>query len=106
MKKAILIMTILIFASSGVFAQNIKTPKINKKQKIQADKIKQGVKSGELTHKETKKLLKLEAKLQKKKRIAKADGVITPKEKAKLRKLSKRLDGQIYKQKHDTQKRR
>jgi tellurite resistance protein len=97
---------IIGFSVSGIFAQSIKTPKINKKQKVQVEKIKQGVKSGELTRYETKRLIKQEAKLQKNKKIAKADGVITPKEKKQLRKEIRKLDAKIYKQKHDKQKRK
>ena len=106
MKKSVILIMIFSFAASGLFAQNIKTPKINKKQKVQVAKIKQGVKSGELTRLETKRLMKQEAKLQKKKKIAKADGVVTKKERKMLRKEARKLDAKIYKQKHDKQKRR
>ena len=106
MKNLVLIIMIFGFTVTGMFAQSTKTPKINKKQKVQVAKIKQGVKSGELTRVETKRLMKQEAKLQRKKKIAKADGVVTPKERKQLHKEAKKLDAKIYKQKHDKQKRK
>jgi hypothetical protein len=104
MKKLSFIIFALIFAASGIYAQNADTHKINKKQKVQLHKIKEGVKSGELTRKEEKRLLKQEAKLQKKKKIAKADGKLTPGERRKLHREARKLDAKIYKQKHDRQK--
>ena len=106
MKKLSLIIAAVLFISSGLFAQSVKTPKINKKQKNQLSRIEQGVKSGELTKRETKRLLKQEAKLQKQKKIAKSDGVVTKRERAKLNKEANKLSAKIYKQKHDKQKRR
>lgn len=105
MKKLTLIITVL-FISTTVMAQSVKTPKINKKQKNQISRIEQGVKSGELTKKETKRLMKQEAKLQKHKRIAKSDGVVTKRERSKLNHEANKLSAKIYKQKHDRQKRK
>lgn len=106
MKKLSLLLSVLMFVSSGLFAQSIKTPKINKKQKKQISKIEQGVKSGELTKRETRKLLKQEKKLQIHKKTAKSDGKVTVRERVKLNKEAKRLDAKIYKQKNDRQKRK
>lgn len=106
MKKRVLIILIIVFSVSGIFAQSTKTPKINKKLKAQVEKIMQGEKSAELTPPEAKRMMKQEAKLQKKMKIAKADGVITPKERKQMRKEIRKLDAKIYKQKHDKQKRK
>jgi hypothetical protein len=106
MKKIVLLITAILFAASGINGQNTNTPQINKKQNVQLQKIKKGVKSGELTRVEAKVLLKKEAELQKKKKIAKADGEVTRAERKLLRKEAKKLDSKIYKQKHDKQKRK
>jgi hypothetical protein len=106
MKKITAIVVLALFVSSGLNAQSIKTPKLNAKQKTQLTKIKKGVKSGELTKKETKNLLKQEQKLQKHKKIAKSDGVVTKKERARLNAEARKLDVKIYKQKHGRQKRK
>ncbi len=106
MKKSIFILSFILFVTSGLFAQSNKTPGINKQQNKQLHKINQGVKSGELTRVETHRLLTQEAKLQRHKRIAKSDGVVTPWERAKLHNETAKLNRNIYKQKHDRQKRR
>lgn len=106
MKKSIFILVSFLFLSSGLLAQSNKTPGINKKQKNQIHRIHQGVKSGELTKSETRRLLKQEAKLQKHKKMAKSDGIVTPRERVKLHNEEKKLSRKIYKQKHDRQKRK
>jgi hypothetical protein len=106
MKRTVLIIISILIATSGIYAQNTYTPKIDKKQNVQLQKIKKGVKSGELTRGEAKILLKKEAKLQKMKKISKADGKITRNERKLLRKEARKLDKKIYKQKHDKQKRK
>jgi hypothetical protein len=106
MKKIALVLVSLLFISTSIYSQSTNTPKINKKQKLQLNKIKNGINSGELTRVEAKRLLKKEAQLQKKKKIAKADGKVTRKERKMLRKEARKLDAKIYKQKHDKQKRK
>lgn len=106
MKKISLIIAAILFVSSGLFAQSTKTPKVTKKQKNQINRIEQGVKSGELTKRETRRLMVQEAKLQKQKRIAKSDGVVTKRERIKLNKEANKLSAKIYKQKHDRQTRK
>ena len=70
MKKLALVLLSLLFISTSIYSQSTKTPKINKKQKVQLKKIENGVKTGELTRFEAKRLLNKEAKLQKKKKMA------------------------------------
>jgi len=70
----------------------------------QQTRIAQGVKSGELTAKETAKLEREEAKIEKDREKALADGTLTRKEKAKLTREQNRASRHIYRQKHDAQK--
>lgn len=100
--KAIAVAIALAFTGSA-FAQTA-TPNIDKRQANQEKRIEQGVKSGELTPKETANLEKREAKLQTDKEKAKADGVVTKKERAKLQHEANRDSKAIYRQKHDAQK--
>ncbi|MCW8877254.1 MAG: hypothetical protein OQK51_09350 [Kangiellaceae bacterium] len=81
------------------------TPVLNERQDNQETRIKQGVKSGELTKKETRKLVKGQAKLQKMENRAKADGIVTKKERAKLQHKANKESAKIYKNKHDRQNR-
>ena len=75
---------------------------IKERQKHQQERIDEGVKSGELTKKETLKLEAEQAKIRKKKRRFKRnDGKIGPKERAKLEQEQDKASQHIYKEKHD-----
>ncbi len=68
-------------------------------------RIRQGVKSGELTAKETAQLKRQEAKLRAEKARLSADGNLSKRDKAKLLRDEKKLDRNIRRQKHDRQDR-
>jgi len=79
---------------------------IKERQKHQQQRIDEGVKSGELTKKETLKLEAEQAKIRRKKRRFKRnDGEIGPKERAKLEQEQDKASKHIYKEKHDAQTR-
>jgi hypothetical protein len=80
---------------------NSKTPRITKRQINQQARIKQGVKSGELTKGETVRLEKEQAKIQRDKKAAKADGQITPQERQKLTREQNKASRDIYRLKHN-----
>lgn len=102
MKKLIIAASMMAFTVAYVSAQT-STPVVDQKQQNQNARIDQGVKSGELTHKEAAHLNAREAKIQHDKRVAKADGKVTPAEKAKLHREQKRTSHAIVKEKHDEQ---
>ena len=68
-------------------------------------RIRQGVKSGELTPAERLKLKSQERNVRREKRDYKQDGTITLGESADLRKDKRHLSKNIYRQKHDAQTR-
>lgn len=80
-----------------------KTPRVRERQENQQKRIAGGIESGELTARETVKLEAREAKIQADKKEAKADGVVTVKERAKLHREQNRASRAIYRQKHDAQ---
>ena len=90
--------------TSAGFAQT-KTPVVRERQENQQKRIAGGVKSGELTAKETARLEAREVKIQQDKREAKSDGIVTRKEKVKLHREQNRASRAIYRQKHDAQAR-
>lgn len=105
MKHFILFFAFMMIGTiQSVHAQTTQR-KVTKTQVKQKKKIKQGVRSGELTKKEAKRLRKQQKNIAKTKRAAKADGQVTRKEKARLRKKQARASKDIYIQKHDGQKR-
>ena len=77
------------------------TPVITHRQIMQERRINQGVRSGELTRNEARHLRMDERKLNRDKRMAKADGVVTPAERAHLRREENRISRAIYRDKHN-----
>ena len=106
--KKILFSATLILAFIGiasVASAQTATPNVTKRQENQQARIAQGVKSGELTPKETEHLEAREAKIQHDKKEAKADGTVTAAERSKLHREENRTSRAIYRQKHDAQHR-
>lgn len=85
------------------YYQGTKDPGINARQQNQQDRIAQGIRSGELTPRETMKLEEKEARVAALERRLKSDGNLTPEERARLQKELNGLSADIYKQKHDAQ---
>jgi hypothetical protein len=101
LKKAILV-TLLLGASAPLFAG---TPGIDKREANQRARIVDGVRSGELTRPETRRLMQGERKLHRLERRVKADGDVTARERARLHHGADRMSKRIYRQKHDRQDR-
>ncbi|MBI4523420.1 MAG: hypothetical protein HY695_06355 [Deltaproteobacteria bacterium] len=92
--------------SFGVFAQGqTETPLVDKRQKIQKARIKQGIESGELTKKEAARLKAEQAKIRWDEKKAEADGLVTAKERANLHRELNKASKDIHKQRKDDQKR-
>jgi E3 ubiquitin-protein ligase DOA10 len=106
--KASTFLAVLIAAGvcySSSLAQE-KTPRVDKREKIQKERIKDGVKSGELTRRETRRLAAEQKKIRNDEARSKADGIVTPRERARLNKELNRAGRDIHRQKHDNQKRK
>ena len=91
-----------LFAASSVFAA---TPNLDKREHRQKTRIVNGVESGELTATETKRLVRGQRQLHRMARLAKADGVVTAGERARLHHKANKESRKIYRQKHDEQER-
>jgi len=101
MKKVILFFALMAGVSFFVSAQS--TPNVAKSQINQSARITQCVANGELTRKETRLLKKQQKHIRAEKRLAKADGIVTRREKAHIRHEQKVANRSIYHQKHDRQ---
>ena len=102
MKYSRIIITLLAAAlMSGTMFAQVATPKINERQIEQQKRIRQGVRSGQLTRKEARHLEAREAKIQHEKMMAKADGKVTKAERAKLTREQNRESKAIYNKKHN-----
>ncbi len=81
------------------------TPRLDAREHNQRDRIVQGVRSGELTRPETRRLIAGERRLHRHERYAKSDGIVTRGERARLQRNANRMSARIYRQKHDLQSR-
>jgi len=102
MLRQIVIMAALAAISVPAMAG---TPRLDAREQNQRQRIAQGVRSGELTRPEARRLIKGERRLHRHERYAKSDGVVTPAERARLQRNANRMSTRIYRQKHDPQSR-
>ncbi len=103
--KKILFSSLFAFSFAlTAFAQTA-TPVVDAREKNQHDRIKDGVQSGELTKKEAAHARANQRHIKKVEAKAKADGVVTPAERAKLDAKQDKASKRILKNKHDGQTR-
>ena len=79
------------------------TPKFDQRQANQERRIEQGEQSGTLTPREAARLERGQNRLQAKEGNAKADGVVTKRERLGLQRTEDKQSARIYRQKHDLQ---
>lgn len=103
MKKVILFFALMMGISFFAAAQS--TPKVGKVQVKQNVRINHGVVNGELTRRESRQLKRQQKHIQVEKKLAKADGVVTKRERGHIRHDQRVANRSIYRQKHDVQKR-
>ena len=104
MLKRIVTGMLIVGLAAPVFAGD-RTPNLDKREFNQRQRIEQGVRSGELTRPETRRLARGEVRLHRNERIAKSDGVVTARERAALQTEANHMSRRIYRQKHDPQTR-
>lgn len=105
MKRIVFITVILFFVSAGLASAQRANRSVAARQVTQQTRIMNGVQNGQLNRQETMKLERQQKRIQNQKRIAKADGTVTPKEARKLRREQNRANRQIRKEKMDGQTR-
>ncbi len=81
------------------------TPHYDARQHNQRGRIVNGVQNGELTMRETRRLAAGQVHLNRVENRAKADGVVTGRERAHLQHEANQQSRRIYRQKHDAQDR-
>jgi len=96
-KKMTNIAIVLILCCTSIMAQ---TP-VKKRQVNQQCRINNGVRNGELTKAETIQIQKQQININKTKRAAKADGVVTAKERAIINRKQNMASANIYRKKHN-----
>ncbi len=97
----ILLMTAALAAlASTAFAHSV-TPRVDRRQVRQEARIRDGVRSGELTRGETRRLVAGQRHVARVERRAKADGHVTARERAHLNRAQNVQSRHIYRLKHN-----
>ncbi len=100
-KKGFLFAAITVFlGGSSTWGATPRTRQLNQERRIY-----QGIRSGELTARETRKLKKEERRIFRERRRAAADGVVTPRERNRINRHLDHASRNIYRQKQDSQSR-
>ena len=82
-----------------------KSPGVDRREHRQKQRIKEGVRSGQLTHEEAKGLRAQQREIRAKERDMKSDGVLTPQERQELHQDLNESSKNIFQEKHDTETR-
>jgi hypothetical protein len=108
MSRRLTLVTALLLGTASLLALEASagTPALDQRQQNQAQRIGQGVRSGELTRPETRRLLRGQRELRRDERAAQADGVVTGRERAGLQREANQQSRRIHRQKNDAQDRR
>jgi hypothetical protein len=101
MKKVLVTVALSGMLSTAAYGQSV----LDKREHIQRERIQQGVKNGELTRPEARRLRLEEARVHAAEARAKRDGVVTPRERLKLNRRLNATNRDIFRQKHDRQSR-
>ena len=96
-----------LFTAAILFGIGINSADAQIKHRAQNQKhrIKQGVKSGELTKSETKNIVHDQKEIRQDVKLAKADGNISPAEKQVILKEQRKESREIYRKKHNNRDR-
>ena len=93
LKKAIAALAILLISAGNIQAQTVPAN--------QRHRIRQGVRSGELTKHEARQIHRQEKDIRQDKKEARADGVVTHEERKEIRQDERKANRNIYRKKHN-----
>ena len=96
---------VAVVSASHADTHRTRDPGVNQRQHNQRERIQQGVKSGELTRRETGRLAEEQRDIRQLERGYKSDGTLTGAERRDLQHEQNQASRDIYRQKHDEQDR-
>lgn len=102
MKQLVWAMSAVVLTAGMAYAQ-AETPGIDQRQANQERRIDQGIASGQLNQREANRLDREQNRIDRMENRAKADGVVTDKEKAHIGAAQNRASRHIAREKHDGQ---
>jgi hypothetical protein len=88
-------------AEAQAGTRTVRTPGIRRQQAVEHQRIRQGVRNGALTAREARLLTREQVRIERHERRAKADGVVTVRERARLRAELHAASRHIYRLKHN-----
>jgi Skp family chaperone for outer membrane proteins len=100
---SVAVLTLSLAAADGM--AGVRDPGVNTRQHQQRERVGQGVRSGELTRRETRKLAEEQRDIRQLERAYKSDGTLTAAERRDLQHEQNQASRDIYQQKHDAQDR-
>jgi len=92
---------LMVVGMGTISFANDRTPVVNQRQANQQARIRQGIRSGELTRGEARNLEAREGRIEAEKLEDKSKGYVTPRERAQLNRQLNRTSGAIYRDKHN-----
>ena len=90
-----------LLVGGGAYAQSMST--IDQRQDYQQDRIEHGIRDGQITRSEARRLEQGERAIDRAQARARADGVVTQQERARIDRMTDREGREIYQQSHDRQ---
>lgn len=106
MKRVLFTVTAMALLMTGMAYAEAEMPVIDQRQANQEQRVDQGVVSGQLNKREANRLNRQQRQINKVEGKAKADGVVTKKERVRINKAQNRASHQIAREKHDVQGKR
>jgi hypothetical protein len=108
MKTQQILAALLLVAGGAAMAQTPapvapSTPRVDQRQENQQQRIDKGVASGQLTPREAARMDRQQGRVASSEALAKSDGVVTKKERARLAHQQNKTSRHIRHQKHDRQ---
>ena len=91
----------MAFIAVPAWAQSNETPRIDKREAIQSERIEQGMNSGALTPAEAARVDRGQARVQAAEAAAKADGKVTKRERMALTRAQNHQSRKIHRLKHN-----
>ncbi|HVP70615.1 MAG TPA: hypothetical protein VMS45_04765 [Gemmatimonadaceae bacterium] len=98
---AVVIAMLAMLMLASVASASVATPNVERREWRQDQRIRQGVKSGELTRPEARRLVRGEARIDRMEWRAKRDGHVSPRERAHLQRALNHESRRIYRLKHN-----
>jgi uncharacterized membrane protein YebE (DUF533 family) len=102
MKSLVLSAAILLGSIAPLLAQS--TPRIDKREENQQDRIGAGIAKGDLTPREAINLERGQARIDRMENRAKADGVVTARERARINNAQNVESAKIYNKRHNARR--